>query len=287
MLSNVSLRERDFIESGVAKGVRLDGRAPHEFRRLRIVSGDLPHASGSARATVGSTDVLAVVKAELVPCGSGGSGGVGDTAGSSAGARSVGAVDVSALVHTTSAAGGRRADDGAELAAALQRLLSAPGIIDFDALVALPGAWAWHLSVDLVVSASDGGVLDVAAAATAAALRTTRLPKLRAVKTEGGAELKLDDNPAAFDVLPFCNSLPVVVTLQHVRGFALVDATALEEACSTGAVSVGIGPTDRVCFMSARGSGLTPKVLHEGLLAAVGCAQRVRDAITAFEASNR
>jgi exosome complex RNA-binding protein Rrp42 (RNase PH superfamily) len=286
MLSCISATERAYIETGVEKGVRVDGRAPHELRRLHVFSGDLPHASGAARAVVGSTDVLAVVKAELVPCsGAEAVSGSAAAAAAAVGARS--AVDVTALVHTGATGGRRGADDGAELAATLQRFLNAPGIIDLAALVALAGAWEWRLTVDVVVSSSDGGVLDVAAAAAVAALRTTRLPKLRAVKTEGGSELKLDDNPAAFDELPFANALPVLVTIQHVRGLKLVDTTALEETCSTGAVSVGVGPTNRICFMSAHGSGLTPHVLHEALLAAVQLAPRTRAAIATFEAAIR
>ena len=245
---------------GVAKGVRLDGRSPHEARRLCIVSADVPFASGSARASLGgsATNVLAVVKAELSACSVLGGG----------------TIECAAHVHAG-------ADSGAEIAAAVLRVFSAPGVVDLAALVVQPGVWAWRISIDLVVLLDDGSLLDTAVAAAHAALRNARVPALRVIKTEGGAELELDDDPGAAQMLPFALTLPAAVTLHLCGGRALVDATAAEAACAEGKVTVGVSPTGGVVFFAAEGKGIAPRELHEAILAAPKLAARIFAAITA------
>jgi exosome complex component RRP42 len=265
----LSSSERSFIEKGVCKGVRLDGRAPHEARRLLIVPYDVPFASGGARASIGSgTDVLAVVKAELTACSAAGGG----------------YFECAAHMHEGAHADSRAsADRGADLADSLLRIFCAPGMIDLSSLVVQPGVWAWRVSVDIVVYADDGSLLDTAVAAAHAALRAARVPTLRAVKTEGGHELELSDDPGSEQALPFAHALPVTVTLLAVGGRTIVDASAEETACAQGTVSVGVSPAGRVIFLSAQGENFQPSSLHEAILAASKLAPRVYSAILGQE----
>ena len=64
--------EREYIRGGFRTDIRSDGRASNDSRPLRLSVGDLQQCSGSARCTMGSTDVLAGVKVcrspSVIPC---------------------------------------------------------------------------------------------------------------------------------------------------------------------------------------------------------------------------
>ena len=54
--------EKDFIRGGLKADIRSDGRACNDSRHLSLSVGDLQQCSGSARCTMGSTDVIVGVK---------------------------------------------------------------------------------------------------------------------------------------------------------------------------------------------------------------------------------
>ena len=57
--------ERDFIRGGFKADIRSDGRACNDSRPLSLSLGDLQQCSGSARCTLGSTDVIVGVKVPM------------------------------------------------------------------------------------------------------------------------------------------------------------------------------------------------------------------------------
>jgi len=251
-----------FIESGISKGVRSDGRAVQSLRSLRVTQGELPGAHGSARCSLGggATEVLATVKAELVSLAEGGVPGV----------------ECSAHVLAGGGEGGdagdarREAECAGELAATLQAVLGAPGAVPAAALEVVARRWGWRLAVDALVLASDGGVAEAALLAAHAALRAARLPALRvargaeaaaAAAAAGGAgavELELDDDPGAAAPLPLADTLPLCVSLHAVRGVALLDASGEEEACAASRVRVALNRGGGVCFLDSSGREGTP-----------------------------
>ena len=259
---SLSQSERSYILKGVSKGVRHDGRSPHEPRRLVITHADVPFSSGSARASLGlgGTNVLAIIKADLSSCSATGGG----------------TLECAAQIHASADADARATSDGGpELAASILRILSAPGVLDLSSLIVQPNVWAWRISIDIVVLLDDGSLLDTAIAAVHAALRATRVPSLRVIKTEGGSELELNDDPGAAQMLPFINSLPVTVTLHLLSGRSIVDATHTEALCAEGTITVGVKSNDSIVYFIAQGmEGMQPHALHEAILAAPKLAQR-------------
>ncbi len=57
--------EKDFIRGGFKADIRSDGRACNDSRPLSLSLGDLQPCSGSARCTLGSTDVIVGVKVPM------------------------------------------------------------------------------------------------------------------------------------------------------------------------------------------------------------------------------
>ena len=269
----LSAAERSFIEAGITKGVRSDGRSVQSLRPLQLTTGELPGAHGSARCRVGggATEVLATVKAELVNLAEGGALGV----------------ECSAHVLAGGGEGGdagdarREAECAAELGAALQAVLGAPGVVPGSALVVVAARWGWRLAVDALVLASDGGVVEAALLAAHAALRSARLPALRVARGAeaaaaaaaagggGAVELELDDDPGAAVALPVGDTLPLCVSLHAVRGVALLDAGGEEEACAASRVRVALNRRGEVCLLSSGGrEGAPPEDLGVALAVA-------------------
>lgn len=56
---------KSYIVQGFQDNLREDGRACREFRPINVSVGDLQQCSGSARCSVGSTQVLVGVKVTL------------------------------------------------------------------------------------------------------------------------------------------------------------------------------------------------------------------------------
>ncbi len=202
------------------------------------------------------------------------------------------------------------ADLGAELSAAVTRLVASRGAVDVGKLCVLPGRHVWACHVDLVVVAGGGGsLLDACALAALAALADTRMPRLRLVRSDGlgpggkgegeevtaaeaaaspsSFDIELDDDPAA--AVPFpAEDVPVVLTLTQLGGrdddndaggggggggVVVVDADALEEAAASGAAVVAVNRRGHVCALSADGpAGLRPAALHAAVEAARGMA---------------
>ncbi len=64
-LAVMSLSEQEYISHSISVGVRLDGRAPCDFRPAEIDLGLIAQANGSSRLHLGRTDVLVGVKVEV------------------------------------------------------------------------------------------------------------------------------------------------------------------------------------------------------------------------------
>src|SRR4051812_34648595 len=56
---------KEHIVNALKKGMRLDGRTPHQFRTITVETGLLATAEGSARVKCGDTELLAGVKMAL------------------------------------------------------------------------------------------------------------------------------------------------------------------------------------------------------------------------------
>jgi exosome complex RNA-binding protein Rrp42 (RNase PH superfamily) len=266
----LSSSERGYIERGIQLGVRNDGRTGLSMRRVRVVLNELPHSHGSARCVVGAsaTEVLVSVKAELVSL--------------------LGLSSPPAFVECAAQTlvGGSGAAEDSALAAALQALLGGPNVFPADALTVVPGRWQWRLLVDALVLAEDGGVLDAASVAAAAALRATRLPALRVLRSGGpppapeAIDLELNDDPGAAWAIPSAAaSIPLALTLHYIKGLAVVDASAEEVACATASACIGINPSGQVTYLQTSGKEGLPT---QELGIAIAAAQKLVPVLVGF-----
>ncbi|CAL5227658.1 g10664 [Coccomyxa viridis] len=252
--------EKDFIRGGFKADIRSDGRACNDSRPLSLSLGDLQPCSGSARCTLGSTDVIVGVKAELgapLP-DSPDCGGLHIT------------VECSPCAGPTSQ--GRAGEAlSFELAKCLERALNAHpsgrgSALDLRALSIVSGRTCWVLCIDALVLACDGSLLDALSIAVRAALQNTRIPLVEVGATEDPdeePELELDDDPANAKQVDV-SRVPIIVTVCQMDDAFVVDPTAREEEAAEQACHIAVMPTGNVCGMF-RGSGaaVTPFALQE------------------------
>lgn len=252
----LSAGEKQFMHGGIAQDLRSDGRQRLQFRPISIQTGVIPQANGSARVTLGATDVIASIKAEL---------------GKPAPLRpDKGKVVIFIDCSPTAAPmfEGRGGEElSSELSIGLQRCLlggksGAGAGMDLSSLVLVEGKICWDLYIDGLVISSDGNLLDALAAAIKVALSNTGIPKVSVI-VEASAEDQLEVNVSDEEFLQFDTSgVPVIVTLTKVGRHYIADATSEEESQMSSAVSVSVNRHGRVCGVTKRGgAGLDPSVM--------------------------
>eukprot|EP00252_Welwitschia_mirabilis_P023179 TRINITY_DN649_c0_g1_i1.p1 TRINITY_DN649_c0_g1~~TRINITY_DN649_c0_g1_i1.p1 ORF type:complete len:287 (-),score=79.76 TRINITY_DN649_c0_g1_i1:418-1278(-) len=246
--------EKVFIQGGIAQDLRSDGRGRQHFRPFAIETGVIPQAHGSARVKLGSTDVIATVKADL---------GKPSTTHAN-----MGKIDV--FVECSSTADPefeRRGGDtlAQELAEALQRCLfggknGAGSALDMSSLTVIEGKVCWNLCIDGLVVSSDGNLLDALGIAMKAALSNTAIPKVEA-PSGVASEYDINISEDEFTCMDVTN-LPLIVTLTKVGKHYIVDATSQEESQMSSAVSVSVNRKGSVCGLTKRGAaGIDPSVI--------------------------
>ncbi|XP_020581010.1 exosome complex component RRP42 [Phalaenopsis equestris] len=251
----LSVGEKQFILGGIAQDLRSDGRQRLQFRPISVQTDVIPQATGSARVTLGATDVIVSIKAELgkpVPL-----------------RPDKGKVAIFVDMSPTAAPvfEGRGGEElSAELSVVLQRCLlggksGAGAGIDLSSLMVVEGKVCWDLYIDGLVISSDGNLLDTLAAAIKAALSNTAIPKVSVSLGDSADQPEVDVSDEEF--MQFDTSgVPFVVTLTKVGQHYIVDATSEEESQMSSAVSVSVNRHGRVCGLTKRGgTGLDPSVL--------------------------
>lgn len=161
-----------------------------------------------------------------------------------------------------------------------------PHAVDYGRLAVWPGRYVWRLSVDVVVLRCDGCVLDACSVAVREALRSTKLPRVRAIM-EGGNDdeaggggggggssrkndLAVDGDVRRASSPEGADGCPLVVTVsvltesvssapsKRQRSVAVVDARAEEEACASSRVCVSVDPDGMVCGVHTLGGNAGP-----------------------------
>ncbi|KII91870.1 hypothetical protein PLICRDRAFT_38740 [Plicaturopsis crispa FD-325 SS-3] len=258
--TSLSKAEKSYIQTSLLSDppLRADGRALHAFRTIALETGVAPLANGSARLSIGGTEILAAVKLEVedIVDGEGVEGG-----------RVVCSVSCSpaAYPHLSSPA----LDDlQHDLTTVLHQTLAHPSLHPGN-LSILQGKKSWLLSLDALVLCDAGNVWDALFMAARAALWDTRVPRTRSVEykapkasaaggsKEGGAgdmevdleaasgfdtrqvhratDFELPDYWDEGDVLSGRDRWPVSVTLNVLaasESVSYVDATAQEEVAT-------------------------------------------------------
>ncbi len=229
-----SIVEKEQLALTLTKGVRLDGRGIDDFRDINIETGLITKAEGSAKVTIGNTQVIAGVKVNI-------GSPWPDTPND-------GVVTVtSEFVPMASPLfePGPPSEASVELARIVDRGIRHSEMVDYGKLCIIPGEKVYILFADIYVINHEGNLYDTAALAATAALLTAELPK---VEINNGKVTKLDETIP----VPICD-WSVQSTFAKFNDQLLVDPTEIEESCMSARLSVAIDKKGNVVSMQKGG----------------------------------
>ncbi len=206
----------------------MDGRGPLDYRPITVETHVIEKAEGSARVTIGNTQVIAGVKVDL-----------GDPFPDTP---DKGLLIVNAEVLPLAspyAEPGPPDEDAIELARVVDRGVRESQMLNLSELALLPGKRVYAVFVDVSVLNVDGNLFDTTSYAVVAALATTRMPGYTVVN---GEVKKTGETPP----LPI-QTIPVSVTMARIGDVIIVDPTSEEEAVMDARITLTSDGRGNLC----------------------------------------
>ncbi|EAY86243.1 hypothetical protein OsI_07612 [Oryza sativa Indica Group] len=261
-----TVNEREFIERALQSDLRVDGRRPFDFRRLKILFG---REDGSAEVQLGDTRVMGYATAQLVqPYKDRPNEGT------------LAIFTEFSPMADPAFEPGRPGESAIELGRVVDRGLRESRAVDMESLCVVAGKHVWSVRVDLHILDNGGelnvpdamvlslrNLIDAANIAALAALSTFRRPECT-VGGEDGQQVTVHD-PEVRDPLPLTiHHLPIAVTFAYFGegNIMVIDPTYKEEAVMGGRMTATINSNGDVCsIQKAGGEGVMSSVIMQCL----------------------
>jgi len=242
----------------LAQGKRIDDRALDQIRPLKIETGLIQKANGSARVTLGNTQVIAGVKiATGTP--------FPDTPDK-------GLLVVNAEILPMAspyAEAGPPSEDAIELARVVDRGVRESEMVDLTKLCLIPAKSVVTVFVDCNVMNVDGNLFDATSYAVVAALRTSKMKKY-VVKDEK-AESTEEWIPVPVE------RTPVSVTLARIGDRMVVDPNTEEEASMDMRITITTDDDGHICAsQKGEASSISPAQVLEAADTSIRVGKQVR-----------
>jgi exosome complex component RRP42 len=222
--------KRDHIVKLLSKGTRADGRGINDQRPLRVETGYVKSAEGSARVQLGNTDVLVGIKMIVgEPFGDTPDKGVLTTN-----------AELKPMASDTFESGPPDRES-IEVARVVDRGIREGHAVDLEKLCIEKGKEVWIMFIDIHVLDYDGNLFDAANIGAVAALKTAVVPAKRADKGE--------DFP-----MPLLHQ-PISMTAVKIGDTMLVDPTHDEMRVADARLTVTTTETGNLCAMQKGGEG--------------------------------
>ncbi len=256
--SIVSRVKQKRIAQLLAKGKRLDGRGLTDYREIRIETGLIERAEGSARVRLGKTEVLVGTKIEI---------GEPFSDVPNEGVLTVNAELVPLASPTFEP--GPPDENAIELARVVDRGIRESKAIALEDLCLIPGKKVFIVFIDIYVLNHDGNLIDASALASLAALMNT---KIFNYEIENG-EIKIK---SGYKQLPIRN-YPIAVTFAKINDQLVVDPWLEEENVMNARLTITLEKDGKICAMQKGGSGcFTTKQILEAVKIASEKAKELR-----------
>jgi len=245
----------------LAEGKRMDERAFDEPRKLTIETGLIQKANGSARVTLGNTQVIAGVKIA--------------TGTPFPDSPDKGLLVVNAEILPMSspyAEPGPPSEEAIELARVVDRGIRESEMVDLTKLCLVPGKSVVTIFVDCNVMNVDGNLFDATSYAVVSALRTSKMKKY-VVKDEKAE--------ATDEVVPVpVERTPVSVTMARIGEKMVVDPSTEEEASMDMRITITTDDDGNVCAsQKGEASTISPSQVLEAADMSIKVGKAVREQI--------
>jgi len=242
----------------LADGKRMDERALDQHRKLTIETGIIQKANGSARVTLGNTQVIAGVKIAT------------GTPFPDSPDKGLLVVNAEILpMASPYAEPGPPSEEAIELARVVDRGIRESEMVDLTNLCLVPGKSVVTVFVDCNVMNVDGNLFDATSYAVVAALRTAKMKKY-VVK---------DEKAEATDVLiPVpVERTPVSVTFARIGEKMVVDPDTEEEASMDMRITITTDDDGNVCAsQKGEASTISPSQVLEAADTSIRVGKEIR-----------
>lgn len=230
----MNYNEKTHLLKTLAAGIRFDGRKLDEFREIKIETDIITTAEGSARVTVGDTEILAGVKLSI---------GTPYPDSPDEGVLMVGC-ELLPIAHGDIESG-PPGIDAIEIGRVIDRGIRESKAVDTKSLCISKGEKVWIVSVDLVPLNHDGNIIDIGALAALAALSTTKFPEM---KEDGTVNYKkLSDKKLQVQ------QKPIAITICKIGDHMVVDPTLVEEEAIDARLTVTVKENGEFCSLQKGG----------------------------------
>ncbi|MCL2711766.1 MAG: exosome complex protein Rrp42 [Methanomassiliicoccaceae archaeon] len=226
----ISEIRKNHILSLLADGKRTDGRGLDDVREIKVETGVIESADGSAIARYGNTEVIVGVK--IVP-----GTPFADTPGK--GVLTTGA-ELIPMAHPLFESG-PPGEDAIELARVVDRGIRESGMVDVEKLCIKEGEEVWMCFIDIYALNYDGNLFDVTNLAAVAALRTAVIPAEQYKKGKNSP-------------LPV-TCTPIAVTAAKIGNTLILDPNFDEEQISSARLTITTDDDGNYRAMQKGGKG--------------------------------
>ncbi len=212
----------------LAKAQRVGGRRLDEPRPLTIETGIIQKANGSARVSLGNTQVIAGVKiATGTP--------FPDTPD-----KGVLMVNAEILpLASPYAEAGPPSEEAIELARVVDRGIRESEMVDLSRLCLVPGKSVITVFVDCNVMNVDGNLFDATSYAVVSALRTAKMKKYKVEEEKAVATDELIPLPV--------ERTPISVTMARIADALIVDPDSEEEVMMDMRITISTDDDGNIC----------------------------------------
>lgn len=213
---------------------RLDGRKPLDYRKpIKVEYGFTKTAEGSAKVSIGDTEVIAGIKMEV---------GEPYPDKPDAGTIIVGAELLP--LSNPNFESGPPGIQAIEIARIVDRGIRESKTIDFEKLCIKKGEKAWLVLIDIITLNDSGNLFDASALAAYAALQNTVFPKFDGEK--------IDYSERTTEKLELEN-IPLSVTVCKIGSKFMVDPTTEEEKVIDARLTVATIEDGTLCALQKGG----------------------------------
>ncbi len=227
------------ILSLLAKGLRTSERDLVTPRIVKVKTGVIERAEGSAQVELGNTKVLVGVKTDV-------GAPFRDTPDE-------GVITVNAeLVPLASPLfePGPPDENAIELARVIDRSIRETNAVDRKSLAIIPGSKVWVIHVDIYVLDHDGNLFDASMLATMAALMNTMLPDYEELET---GEIILDRSKKTTPLK--INKKVLTVNIAKIGDYLVVDPDLDEETVADTRIVVAYDEEGNIVGIQKSGPG--------------------------------
>jgi exosome complex component RRP42 len=223
----------DYILKLLESGERVDRRKMDEFRKIKVETGIIKRAEGSAKVKMGKTDVIVGVKMDL---------GTPFADIPNMGVLKTGAEFTP--IASPDFESGPPSEDATELARVVDRGIRESECIDLEKLCLEEGEKVWEVFVDVHIINHDGNLIDASSLAAVSALKTAKIPELEDEKIIRDKLVKK---------LPI-KHIPVTVTVGKALNNFIIDPLKEEEEVLNSKLSIAVMEDGKICAMQKSGN---------------------------------